>query len=367
MNQREFLINKLDTVFKVQCSDSKTGDYTYKKIDEALEHNFLRFGNSYFIPAVSIDIDNSQDILINDIIKTNKLPDPTFVVETSRGYHIHWFLSNPIKTSNVKQLRKLRETLLYLQKLFGADKFATTTSSGRVWRNPIKHSNAFTDTTVELNDLFTTPELPKNTREFTKSINRYKKFLNTDFSKVLEGERNTTLFDYGRAYAYTTGVINVFDELCTKNDTLLNPLPISEVTNIASSIEIFMSTKYKKGAHTTSEATIAFNRRVAAQQADKKVLVIFEKSLKLLTIPIIAVQRLSARKGAEVFKISKDTFLKHKKIVLKKLVSYFKSLVKTINKWVELQTTNFKVLFEDINVLHWDRHFINEHRTCGSG
>jgi hypothetical protein len=314
MDVTTFLLTYLDKYHKIQCSNVKTDKYTFKKAEEALEFNFIRFGNSYFIPAISVDIDFKSDVY--KIIDDNHLPEPTFVVRTDRGTHLHWFLEVPINTANKFQLKYLNNLIQHLQGLFGGDRYATTGSSGRIWRNPIKFPHIFSGKLISFSE-FTLPEKVKVEHDAVKYTGRgkYKKILSIDFTKIVEGTRHQTLFEYGSAYAYTTGVTNPLLEIEAKNALMNNPLPITEVQSIGSSIDKFMTTRYKKGTYNSSQKTIEFNRKIAKVQSDKKLAEIVNKIL-ISIAPITLTKTLTARKAAEVLKISKNTWTKYAKVLL---------------------------------------------------
>jgi hypothetical protein len=314
MNESKFLLTYLDKYHKIQCSNIKTDKYTFKKAEEALEFNFIRFGNSYFIPAISIDIDFKSDIY--RIIYDNNLPEPTFVVHTDRGTHIHWFLEVPISTANKFQLNYLNNLINYLQGLFGGDKYATTRSAGRIWRNPIKFPHIFSGNLVSFSE-FTLPKKEKVQQIDTQytSRNKYKKILNIDFTSVIEGTRHHTLFEYGRAYAYTTGITNPHAEIEAKNALMPNPLSTIEVKSIGNSIDKFMTTKYKKSTYNSSQKTVEFNRKIAKVQSDKKLTEIVNKILISIS-PITLAKNLTARKAAKVLNISKNTWTKYAKVLI---------------------------------------------------
>lgn len=328
---KEFLESKLDRYFKIQCSNEKTGNYTFKPIEAALEYNFLRFGNKYFIPAVSIDIDTG--IFPQEAMDKLNLPTPTLIVKTTKGFHIHWFLKNPIKTSNSKQLRLLSETLKFLQESLGGDKFATTGSSGRIWRNPLKHPTTFSGKDYNFSEIFDLPfvkeQLPK--RYSSKVKLNYSDILSKDFSNIVQGSRHSTLFDYARAFAYTTGCLDIFEEIEKKNQLLPSPLPKSEVKSIATSVKTFMNTKYNvEDTYKASERRIEFNRRVAKGQEKKKLHELATNLFKFFA-PLQVLKNSTIREGSALLKTSKNTFTKHRDALLAYIKEIFSQKMVFVN------------------------------------
>lgn len=313
MSNRKFLLDYLDKYLKVQCSNIKTGNYTFKPINEALEYKFIRFGNAYFIPAISIDIDTKTDI--QAVIDAHNLPTPNFVVETDKGTHVHFFLTVPVNTANTKQLKAFVITLKYIQSLFGADKFATTLTAGRVFRNPLLHPHTFSEKTISLSEISVPkPFIKEYKKTRLKGRTKYSEILSTDFSTIQEGHRHMTMFRYASAYCYSTGLIGILSILEEKNAQMPNPLSDKELVSISKSVDTFMETKYKKGIYSCPEHIKEHNRKVAKTNADKKLAYIVQKVLQYFA-PLEFIKKTSARKAAEILGINKDTWTKYRKIL----------------------------------------------------
>lgn len=323
MELEKFLLQHLDTYFKVQCSNSKSSGYKYEPIDKALVYNFIRFGNKFFIPAISVDIDNAE--YPTQKIKELNLPEPTLVVETTRGYHIHWFLTNPIKTSNTRQLKMLNSSLSVLQEALGGDKYATTGNSGRVWRNPLQHTHYFSGKTYNFSEIhkISNEEKKKEPQKYKKTKISYGEYLTLDFSKIYTGSRHMSLFNYGRAFAYTTGMPDILQQLEEKNAEMPNPLPKNEVKSIAKSIKDFMETKYMSGSlYTSSQSRIKFNQRVAKGQEKKKLLELSSKLLNFFA-PLQVIKKSTVRQASALLGTSKSTWSKHKAELLRIIMELF--------------------------------------------
>jgi len=308
--------------YSVLVTNDKNEEYSYVKKEKALDYNFIRLGNEYFIPAISIDIDNVNPFEDKDPIEVFtelKIPLPTMIVKTTRGFHIHWFLQNPIKTSNYKQTQKLNFILNALADKLGADIHAKAASAGRVWRNPLKHSTMEFGHTIkslyEFDDLLATYEVKKKT--FKKVKSRKRVFVaKKDVIKAKKGERNVKMFDYLRKWAYRNfrniGLDGLVAEAYSTLEKMENPLPKKEVESIVASINKFMITKYVN--RTTNERTIAFNRMLAQRKKDKTIRKIIEAiSANMLTIKQI--RNMSVRELAKLTGISKSSAAKYKKII----------------------------------------------------
>jgi hypothetical protein len=321
-NIKELMPKLLDTSSrKIQCSNEKTVPSVFKSYDEALEYNFVRFGNKYFIPAISIDIDDHQSFKkVSSVLKENKLPTPNIIVKTSKGLHIHWILLNPIKTSSMAQLSLYQNIADELVKLFGSDSHAMPKNSGRMFRNPLKHQTTFlTVNEADLSDFaHIIPKKEKVTAD-NKVRSRALRYKIPDFTTITEGGRNQALFDYGRYTAYRygnrDGLQNAVEAAIKyANDLLPEPLSTTETLQIATSITRFITTRYNK--RTANNRTIEFNRKLANKQAEIKKNELLKKwaGIGILTIKKLA--SVSNREGGRILKVHKNTFAKHKEFLI---------------------------------------------------
>ena len=297
---------------------------------------FIRFGNQHFIPAVSIDIDKHQNPkIISAIIQQNGLPTPNFLVYTSKGLHIHWVLEHVVPTKSYAALKLYQMIADELIKVFDSDKNAMPKQSGRMFRNPLLHKTViFTDKRYTLDDF---KHIIKEPDEKTKEIHRQKMKLRyqvPNFKQVGEGERNNTLFDYGRYIAYSKGNVDNLDSILTAaldnaNAQFSKRLPPQEVARIVQSIVRFMRNRYAK--HTRNKRTIEFNRNLAKRQYELKQNELLKKWVGLGIVPLKMLKTMSDRAGGRLFGISKNTFKKHKAElieIIKNLPILFKKLIK---------------------------------------
>jgi len=357
------MLKILDTYFKrIQCSNEKNVPSVFKTAEESLEYNFVRFGNKYFIPAISIDIDNHKDLKkISSVLKSNKLPTPNFIVETTKGLHIHWILDNPIRTTNMSQLLFYQNIANELITLFDSDKNAMPKRSGRMFRNPLLHPTTFfTNSLTQLKDFaHIIPKKEKVVSKFTdkKKSLRYKV---PDFATIKEGGRNQALFDYGRHVAYRhgakDGLRNVVEAaLEYANRQLPEPLPLDEVDTIATSITRFVTTYYNK--RTKNPRTIEFNRKLARKQEELKQNELLKKWAAVGIVTIKKIRSISMREGGRIFGVHKNTFSKHKDHLISAIMSILVLLEKPLsftipdNNFNEVITA--KVFgYQPVNALH---------------
>lgn len=307
---------------KIQCSRDKGESSVYLPLEEAKKLPFFRFGNAYFIPAISIDIDNHKNTkLVGETIKKLGLPLPTVIVETTKGLHIHWFLDMIIPTKSFAALRLYQTIADALIKAFDSDKNAMPKQSGRMFRNPLLHKHTyFTDTLYTLDDFkHIIPKVEKSLETNTPRKKLQLRYSAPDFRKVDIGDRNTVLFDYGRHIAYSKGTVEGLDQLLTTamekaNSMFVEPLTPSEVFKIVGSITRFMRTRYAK--HTRNRRTIEFNRKLNEAKSKLKQNELVSKWAGLGIVSVKKLMNMSDRAGGRLFGISKNTFKKHKEMLL---------------------------------------------------
>jgi len=347
MNKLGVIVNKLiDTRGnKVLCSNSKHEEYKYRDKNIALFSKFVRFGNDYFIPAISLDIDFIiGEWNVQQLCEDNNMPLPTLMVETDKGIHLHWVLENPLKLSNNKQKIKYQVILEKLSEIFKSDENALNTNSARVWRNPLLHSTTIMNEYVSLNSFKVEIDKQQTSK---KKFKRFKRsnFKKVELTQVKIGERNTTLFHLIRKEAYKVykSVDNLKAYLTTfafkLNNGLLNPLPDSEVKLIVKSVTNWVERNFIK--FRSNKAQIEFNRMLAK----KKQLKILSKFLQFLTenigITLKSLFSLSLRKGAKLIGVSYQTFNNYKKDFVKIFLNFVKNNISFFNYDIMLVIKSF--------------------------
>ena len=314
---------------KILCSECKNSDYMYKNLEEAYNNKFIRFGNQYFIPSISLDIDYLIDNeIILQLCKDNNIPYPTIIVETDKGEHLHWVLNNPIKVTNNNQLTMYKHILLELNNIFKSDNNALNINKPRVWRNPLLHTSFIFNGFISLVDFpnvnnYKAPKLNK----MSLCKDSIKNLINYDISKVKIGARNTTLFNLGRKYAYTIfSNTNNFKYdltlfLTKKNKELSSPLTDSELNSIINSISNWVTNNFVKYK---SKKRSEYNKKLAKN----KQLKILNKFLDFITTNTIITLKhifsLSGRKGAKLLGMSYQTFLNYKNKLKSILLDFLK-------------------------------------------
>ena len=334
---------------KIQVSNVKGEASLFKTFDDALEYKFVRFGNAHFIPAISVDIDTHQDIgLVSKIIVEKKLPTPNFIVKTTKGLHIHWVLGNAISTKHLSSIRLYQRVADSIIKAFGSDVHAMPKNSGRMFRNPLVHPTTyFTGKLYSLKD-FThlLPVANEATSTIPSSRRSTRGYKVPNFATIKEGSRNSTLFDYGRHVAYRYGNKvglrkTLLSVLVNANKALPSPLPLYEIDSIVTSIYTFMQTKYN--CSTVNSKVIAFNRRLAAKQSKLKQVELLKKWVSLGILSIKHLKSMSFREGGRLFKVSPQTFKKHRDSLVMALQSLPLATLKMLRTFKVESIPNFSM------------------------
>jgi len=305
----------------VLVSDKKQEGHKYVKPEYSVLYKFVRYGNKWFIPTISIDIDDKHldnEKIIELCLKHN-IPAPFFTVGTDRGIHIHWVFENPIKTANVKQVELYRKVVTVLVSLFGGDIHAVPKNAGRVWRNPITHT-----TREMINPKFCSLSDFSHIISFDEGNNiagsnepAKRGRVKIDMSKVKPGQRNISLFDAVRWFAYDhykePNLYDITMSYAEKlNSQMPEPLPNDEVYYTVNSIVKWTQTNYKKDK-TKDQRTIEFNRTMAKKKQEKAINAILQRIFTNPLLLLSQVKKMSARQGAKIFGVSHSTFKKYQK------------------------------------------------------
>src|SRR5699024_12155941 len=100
----------------------------------AIPHRFLPANPSGMTTALAVDSDRPSAVM-DALERPHEHPEPSWVIETHRGAHVGWWLSDPVCRSDYAALKPLRYAARVqagLVKLLGADPAFT----GFITRNP---------------------------------------------------------------------------------------------------------------------------------------------------------------------------------------------------------------------------------------
>ena len=353
MNLKDFLEPCFDkTRKKILCGLTKDTINEYVPLKKALEeYKFIRFGNKFFLPTISLDIDFERDQEeLFQTAKDNNIPYPSLIVYTDRGVHLHWMLKYPISTKNEKSVWVYNQILQNLCQVFKSDNYAKAKKAGRVWRNPMAHDVTFWDEKYSLTD-FPKPILKTIKRIKKKSKSAKDGVKNIAWGQVKEGTRHMTMFDFLRKKGYRNyKKQNNIDLYLTNiafkvNEEMPEPLPADEVSSIILSIVTWLETEYTACA---SDKQVEFNRELAKKKKEKSVANILNYLSSNPFITIRDVKKTSCRKLSKLFKLSHTAVAKYKKtigLIFEFLRAYVTQSIKNLSVSIVEALTTIKTAY----------------------
>jgi hypothetical protein len=207
---------------------------------------FMNFNTKESISFMIFDIDRVDNISAREYFRSidNFLDyimeyiglEPTYITETTKGYHFAYHLKNWVFTYQPKALNYLKTIKYEITKLLKCDITASHRLYG-VWRNPLLHNNYYSyQINYELKDF--NHILPIN-EEITKPQTDSKKRVFVNIDNIKEGNRNQELFKAGMRYANTQSNISkdsIYQYLVSINNKITNPLKDTEINTISKSV-----------------------------------------------------------------------------------------------------------------------------------
>ncbi len=238
----ELLIKNLPKRIKSGNDKHLSNVYEYSSAKSLREHKFINFNSSKQISFLVFDIDKYEDKTALEYFKDidnfleyiidNIGLEPTYVLETQKGFHFAYHLKNHIFTHQRKPYKYVMDIKRAITKFLKCDEIASHRLYG-VWRNPLLHNCYYSHKiNYELDDFKNI--IPKI--EFTNTPIRLK--VKIDENELLEGQRNNTLFKYAMRFAKGKKILtqsDILDFLININDTKQVNLPHSELNQIANS------------------------------------------------------------------------------------------------------------------------------------
>lgn len=238
----ELLVKNLPKRIKSGNDKHLSNIYEYSSIKSLREHKFINFNSSKQISFLVFDIDRYNDKTALEYFKNidnfleyitdNIGLEPTYILETQKGFHFAYHLKNHIFTHQRKPYKYTMDIKRAITKYLKCDEIASHRLYG-VWRNPLLHNCYYSHKiNYELDDFKNI--IPKI--EFTNTPIRLK--VKIDENELLEGQRNNTLFKYAMRFAKGKKILtqsDILDFLININDTKQVNLPHSELNQIANS------------------------------------------------------------------------------------------------------------------------------------
>ena len=183
-------------------NEKNTANFFNHKTKVALKKcDFIHFNSKEQISFMIFDIDTVGDkeaievyptigdfwIYLNAIIGL----EPTFITQTTKGYHFAFHLKNHIFTHQEKPMNYLRAIKSSIIELVGCDIHGSLRNYG-IWRNPLRHTYYFSDSyNYELKD-FKSLIIPKKSLQYQFNRDVAARQINHDF--LTEGNRNNAIF-----------------------------------------------------------------------------------------------------------------------------------------------------------------------------
>lgn len=244
----------------LHAGNAKNDKSNYMNKYVALKHKFIRYNTKKFISILIFDDDETK---IKDIekyqqhIKDTINLTPSFITQTTKGFHFAFILDNLCYTDSPKYLLA-KEFKKVITKKLNLDPAASHRMIG-IWRNPLEHTYIFNDVKhnmIDLSNMFNISiEDPKVKAYPTIQINkntRLKMSENTPTQQTIKkgfykGNRNNYLFAVGfrTVFEDRSAVDNIEEILQQVNASQPIPgLTKNEVTAIAASIVKIAPTMY---------------------------------------------------------------------------------------------------------------------------
>jgi hypothetical protein len=248
---KELLIQNLPARIRAGNEKHLSNIYEYKTHTALLKCKFINFNTHSRISIMVFDIDKVGDQTALDYYKNiegllsfivEKIAlEPTYILETQKGFHFGYHLKNHIFTHQAKALEYLKNIKKALTELLGCDSNASHRLNG-VWRNPLLHPHYYSGViNYELSDFREFLPLRENVKKVCKAS------IKIDDSLLVVGNRNEALFRYAMKFAKGQGKLGeaeIINFLAGVNSKCSIPLERDELELIASSVYIY----WKKGS-----------------------------------------------------------------------------------------------------------------------
>lgn len=292
---------------EIMCSNQKKSGYVYKHKDEALNYKYIQF-NAHALFDLIIDVDGKSMEDVDDLILEHNLPQPSYIVKTDNGAHIHWELKYPISYKKVHMLQWAREVLLALNYRLSGDKHAIAVKP-HIYRNPIKHYTEWFGGKFVLSDFKEVKTSVKQELGYINTKNsKYKKVF-VDFTQVERGERHQTLFHYLRYEGYSLQCKDaLLYEAQRVNALMPHPISMNRIEGIVKSICTFVDNNYD-GIALNRKEQIEHNKRVAKKRHNKTMTKIL-KTLK--DNKVSSIRFMSGKNIADMCNVSQATISRYK-------------------------------------------------------
>jgi len=240
---KELLIKNLPSKIKAGNEKHLSNVTEYKTIIALNKCKFINFNTSERISFMVFDIDSFKNKTALEYFKnidgflayiSEKIGlEPSYILETQKGFHFAYHLKNHIYIKQKKALKYLLDVKRTITELLKCDEIASHRLHG-VWRNPLLHTHYYSEQiNYELKDFRDLiPKVEYKNRSVRLNIK-------VDDNELVEGQRNHSLFKYAMKFAKGQDVLtkdDVFNFLSDINESKGVNLANSELNQIASSV-----------------------------------------------------------------------------------------------------------------------------------
>jgi len=258
---KELLIKNLPTKIKGGNEKHLSNIYEYQTVKALDKCKFINFNSDKQISFMVFDIDKYEDKTAKEYFKningfyeyiSEKIGlEPTYILETQKGFHFAYHLKNHIFTNQNKPLNYLLSIKQAITELLKCDSIASNRLYG-IWRNPLLHPCYYSQQiNYELKDF--KELLPKI--EYKNHSIRLNVKINEE--ELIEGQRNNTLFKYAMRYAKNQKSItqnDILNYLIDINESKQVNLLNSELNQISNSVfKYWKNGKIRYGAIPTKK------------------------------------------------------------------------------------------------------------------
>ncbi|RBQ26973.1 replication initiation protein [Arcobacter sp. CECT 9188] len=348
---KELLLKNLPKKIKAGNEKHLSNIYQYRTIEALNKYKFINFNSKEQISFLIFDIDKFEDKTAKeyfkniygflDYITDNIGIEPTYILETNKGFHFAYHLKNHIFTNQRKALKYVMDIKVAITRLLKCDEIASHRLYG-VWRNPLLHNFYFSQKiNYELDDF--KKYIPKG--EFTNTPLRLK--VKIDENELIEGQRNKTLFKYAMKFAKGKKTLtkdDILNFLININNSKSVGLGNIELIQISNSVfKYWQNGKILYGTITTDENVKIINTGVME----------FQKMKNLSYDEYLEETKIRQQKAANrTLKIrdkekNKKQLLEAKQDYISKLQTQKETLV--INAILQLEEQNLKVNIASIS------------------
>ena len=212
---KEVLIKNLPNRIKGGNHKKKSNVLEYQTIIALNKCKFINLNTKERISFLVFDIDKIEDKTAKEYFKDiNGLYDfisekiglePSYILETAKGFHFAYHLKNHVYTNQKKALDYLLAIKHTITKILSCDEIASHKLYG-VWRNPLLHNCYYSkQINYELKDFKSL--LPK--KEYSNS--KRKISINVKDEDLEVGNRNIAFFKYALKFAYNQNNLSTND------------------------------------------------------------------------------------------------------------------------------------------------------------